>query len=176
MVQHGADTMAAEDYRAAVKLLPRLTQEELNQLRLRLNAFLTIENGAASTTACIVDDDWLLSGIVAELRRRALWSNGHFPARLLPSGWAQRSAAVRALLLGKVARQSSLRAAEKLALGQVAGRALAEYVSRGGVPLGPRILLSRVDQVPAAIESAFPGYLRAGLLPFCWGAWEAVDV
>lgn len=167
--------MSTEEYKIAVKLLPRLSHQELTDLRLRLDAFLKIEKGATSAADFNPAEDWLLSGIETELRRRALWSNGPLPTKLLPRSWAGRSNAVRELLLWKIKRQVPLRAAEKLALGQVAARALAEYLSRGSVPLGPRVMVERIESVPAAIESAFPGYLKAGLLPFCWGAWEAVD-
>lgn len=167
--------MSSENYRSAIKLLPTLTQQELTQLRLRLDVFLKLDNRTAANKEFRAQEDWLLHGIEAELRRRALWGHGPLPSRLLPEGWSQRSEAVRGLLLEKMRRKFDLRAAEKSAIGQVAARALAEYIARGGVPLGVRILLARVEQVPAAIESAFPGYLSAGLLPFCWGAWEAQD-
>jgi hypothetical protein len=150
--------------------LPKLTPAQLEQVRLRAG-FLAGTSGTRDATPALVhapeDDDWLLRGIEAELRRRGVLGRGRVPAARLVPDWAARSAKARADLLGYLRSGAGGSARDEAALGRLAARALADYLARGRVPVGPKTLLANVDKVLSAIDAAFPGYLEAGLLRCC---------
>jgi len=158
--------MTAE-YAAILRALPHLKPEELLAVKARVNGALSLRGGAVPTPpAPLNDEDYLLAGIEAELRRRGLLGQRADLAYLVKqnANFGARSAEVRAGLINC----GAVNATERAALGLLAARALAAYLERGHVPVAPTTLLNNVAKVPVAIDASFPGYLEAGLLSFCW--------
>ena len=108
----------------------------------------------------------MLDGITSELRRRGLWSRSPVPKKLLPEGFAEKSVVVREHLLKGLTKPNP-RPAERMALGALAAAALADYLTKVQVPVGPKTLLNNIEKVPLALEESFPGYWAQKLLGFC---------
>jgi hypothetical protein len=111
---------ATVEYAQLRKLLPKISKQETQELRLLLNAF---EPDAGDDNA-----DWLLLGIGDELRRRGLGCprlTVKFVNSIAPNALAQ-TATVRATLESSLQRSgSSLSTLEWLALGRVCAESLA---------------------------------------------------
>ena len=146
-----------------LKYLPKLGRPDLEKVRQRVIFLL----GVAAPKGNSPDQDWMLDGITSELRRRGLWARtSTIPAKMLPEGYAEKSAVVRAHLLKGWAKPNS-RPVERMALGGLAAVALADYLTKVKVPVGPKTLLNNVEKVPLALEESFPGYWAQKLLGFC---------
>lgn len=146
------------DLQEVLRRLPGLTPAELEQVRVRV-LFLVGSKPAAPV------EDWLQSGILSELKRRGIWAQGHSIDSYV-KGHAEASLAARQHILGGY-RNRLPRRAELLALGQLAANALAEWLLRAKVPLGPKTMFNNLNKIPAALEDAFPGYWQAGMLGTC---------
>lgn len=152
---------------AVLRALPKLQPHELRQIQLKAGASLALSGVTAKQI--IQDDpigDYLLDGVIAELRRRGLLGqSGGLFKRLMPPAYQEASAGVRKHLNERVGQ---LKAGELAALGQLSARALADYLERGRVPVSPATLMNNISKVPVAIDASFPGYLEAGVLASCW--------
>ncbi len=153
---------------AVLRALPKLQPAELREIQLKTSASLTL---CGKLSAQVISDrsvvtDYLLDGVIYELRRRGLLgqSTGLFK-RLIPPAYQQASEEVRQHLNERV---GILKSSETAALGQLSAKALASYLERGHVPISPSTLLNNISKVPVAIDASYPGYLEAGLLSFCW--------
>ena len=113
-------------------------------------------------------DDWLLHGAFAELRRRGLMSEGSSPpprvVKNAAPNWESQSEPMRVLLERGLGPSPTT--AHRWAIGQVAMRALAEYLENRGPPICLRVLLTNINKLPAAMEQSFPGYIQSQLLCF----------
>jgi hypothetical protein len=157
---------SGEPLKEVLKLLPKLNASELEIVRVRV-AFLA---GTASTPN--KENDWLLEGVTEELRRRGLWMRRYaVPAKLLPSGYQEKSRVVREHLL-KGLGSRKLRPVDGLLLGRTAASVLADYLIHAKVPISPKTVLNNLDKIPVALEAAFPGYWASGMLGFCFQARE----
>lgn len=151
-------------FREVLKRLPLLTVDQLKVVQVRS----TLLSGGVVAPEVFEDNDWLLAGIVEELRRRGLWLHKYpIPAKLIPDAYRKASGAARVHL--ERGCSGTLRTAEKLALSKAAASALADYLIRAKVPVGPKTLLANVDKLPVALEAAFPGYWGIGMLSACLG-------
>ena len=147
------------DIQEVLGRLPRLTPSELAQVQQRL-ALLGVNKTEE------VSEDWLLQGITIELRRRGIWTgSGPIPRRLIPPQNNTNSEKARDNLLAGV--RLKLRNAEQLALGALAGGALAELLLRRKVPVTPGTVLKSIEQLGSALEDAFPGYWGSAALGVC---------
>jgi hypothetical protein len=144
--------------------LTNFTTSELLEVKKRATFLLGV--AAPTTKGDHPEQDWLLEGFTNELRRRGLWARSTFPSKLLPEGYAEKSAVVRAHLLKGLAKPNP-RSVERMALGGLAAAALADYLTKVQVPLGPKTLLNNIEKVPLALEESFPGYWAQKLLGFC---------
>lgn len=151
--------------------LGTLEPRDLRQVALKTKALLALNGHSTAPNSedrfsTENGDDYLMEGIYAALRREGLLSPGRrVPQRSIPPGYAQKSADVRVMLesrLDKLSRQ------DKVALGQLCGEALLKNMKRIGCPLTPSAALDRVHRIPLALDDAYPGYLKAGLLSSCW--------
>lgn len=138
--------------------LPTLNQEELEQLRLRVVSL------QKPLTQEAPQKDWLLQGLTLTLQARGLLAKGRsLPATLVKAEFVPRAESVRKHLLGGV--KGELKYVEKVAFAASAIDALADYLLRRKVPLSPKsILLGFENNLPPALEEAYPGYWGAGLL------------
>jgi len=157
------------DLTPILRQLRSLPPEELSVVRAKMGAWNKLGGNSEVTERAIMptsDDDYLLEGIHFELRRRGLLgAEFRIPHRLYPTGYVQRSAEVRRLLESKLPR---LKPVERTALGRLAARALADYLTNIHVTITPRVIMSHVGNTPIALDEAYPDYLAAGLLHFCW--------
>ena len=152
------------DLSTVLKHLPKLGRPDLEKVRRRVVFLLGVVT--PDTKGNPPEQDWLLDGITSELRRRGLWSSSPIPKKLLPEGYAAKSATVQEHLLKGLAK-SNPRSVERMALGGLAATALADYLTKVKAPLGPKILLNNIEKVPLALEESFPGYCAQKLLGFC---------
>lgn len=135
--------------------LASLTRTELEAVRNRCSYLLQHERGGRQ-----VQDDWLLAGILHELRRCGIDNRATYRPRKSSASFVPQSARVRKLLTDAVPDMST---AECLLLGEIAASCLASYIARR-YELSLASMLGRVSQVPVAIDSSFPGYLESGML------------
>lgn len=163
---------APNDYAKICELLPRLTAEQLAQVRLRAkfldeNASPAPRAERPAARAAEDDYDWLARGIEDELRRRGLLGSGRLPAERIVPGWTATSAAVREDLRRHLEVGGHKWRHPWVALGRVAARVLADYLTAGRVRVMPRTMLQNTDKMLLAIDSQFPGYLASGMLHCC---------
>src|ERR1035437_940639 len=107
------------DLTLVLKYLPKLGRPDLEKVRQR-TVFLL---GVAAPKGNHPEQDWLLDGLTSELRRRGLWARtSTIPAKLLPDGFAEKSAVVRVYLLKGLAKPNP-RPVERMSLGGLAASA-----------------------------------------------------
>lgn len=154
------------DFNAVLRTLPSLEPAQLQQLRGKIGALLGLSGVKELPPDVPVVSDYLLNGVVYELRRRGLLgSSSGLPHRLRTSEYSRLSADVQKHLDQNV---GPLTVVEATALGQLAVRALASYLERGNIPISPSTLINNISKVPIALDASYPGYLEAGLLSCCW--------
>lgn len=145
-----------------LKLLPELSKVELSTVRNHCSGLISI--GKEKPSISEIRQDWLLEGILQELRSRGLGETipSEFFIRNKSSfgNYAERSEKIRKLV-GNAIGNSSV---DLLALGRVLGRLLAQRVN-SFAPISLETLLRNVGMIPEAIDAAYPGYLAAGMLP-----------
>lgn len=141
------------------KRLPRLKPSELETVRATIDVLLGAPKPVAS------EKDWLLEGLLAELRRRGLWTRYAMPRELLPSAYPAKAVAVREHLLHGC--RGPLKYVEQLALAQAAAAALASWMIKCKIPVTPNTLLANLHNVPLALEESFPGYWASKMLDSC---------
>lgn len=153
----------SEEHRRLLQSLQSMSRSQLEQVRQRASYHLQHKTGAIES---VEDEDWLMLGILHELDRRGLDAR---PIRLKkPASFAQyqtQSENVRALLL-KAA--PGLNVLQRRALGQVASKELARYLTWVDVNRGS--MLMYVSKIPEAIDAAYPGYMAAKMLGLVVGA------
>lgn len=154
--------MSAAEFDHICEVLPRLTPRQLEQVRLRLG-FLAPDEAVPPTAR--EDHDWLLRGLEAELRRRGVLGRGRVPAERIVPDWRKTSTTVRDDLVAALGGRPDVRRLD--ALGRLVARTLADYLAGGGVPVGPKTLLTNAGKALVALDAQFPGYAEAGLLGCC---------
>jgi hypothetical protein len=158
-VRHAYSSLPTFD--EIIAALPHLKRRELETIRTR--AALVLQHKSSSVSS-VEEEDWILLGIMHELSRRGLEGDrSTFRIRNSSSyaGYSTRVVAVRTLLEEALPDFNQL---EFRLLGQVAAKALAEYISWRKEGIRIKTMLSSVGDIPSALDKAFPGYLEAGLL------------
>lgn len=127
-------------------------------------------SGGERSAKANIASDWLLWGVLAELKRRGLSYREQGPAdiRRLAPNYEAASEPVRAQL-ERCLRQGvpTPGKVELYALGSLAARALAEYMESWEgvrVPIGLKSLLNNIGKTLEAVDQSYPGYLRCGLI------------
>lgn len=159
------------DQTVLLRQLRELPPEQWNTIQARVTAFHKLGCTSSPTYALgrssDSDEDYLLTGIYIELRRRGLLGrNATIPPSAWPSKFKKTSAEVRQNIQFHFDRQLS--PVEQAALGRLCGQTLAAYLEKRGIPISPNSMLSSVGKIPLALDHAFPGYLASGLLAYCW--------
>jgi hypothetical protein len=129
------------------------------------------KSGASPKASDAQSRDWLLTGILSELKRRGLIADSRAvdPARISAS-YGEASALIRAHLEKRLREDyPQVKYVELLALGQIVGRALFDHMAWTG-NVGIRMLLNNVDKSLEALDESFPGYLQAGSLGLLLGS------
>lgn len=147
-------------YTDIIKLLPSLSQRELNDVRQQCQFRLQKSRAMAP----VEDEDWLFIGIISELQQRNLYVPLGAVKPKSYGKFSTISTEVRRLL--ELAAPGLTGAVERRALGQVAAKALADYLSDGkfSSELSFQHMLLHVSLTPTAVERAYPGYMAAQLL------------
>lgn len=131
---------------------------------VRKQAAYHLQHQSSRGSAPVEEEDWLLLGLLTELRRRGL-DGRDFKIKSSSSfaGFQTQSVGVRELLLTAV---PGLSAVQRRLLGEIAGYELARYLESWSPPkeISRANLLMYVSRVPEAIDRAFPGYMAAGML------------
>ena len=150
--------MSKQELAIILKNLPSLTPEELEKVRQRISVLLGLAPEPFNT------QDWLLTGVTEELRRRGLWMKSYpIPSRLLPNKYTAKSKVLQEFLLEGLGNNKPQRT-ECLAIAIIATRCLTDWLERSKVPISPRTVLFNLDKIPTALEYSFPGYWAQGLL------------
>jgi hypothetical protein len=152
------------DLKAILEALPTLTPTAWQQLHDKTGALLAL-NGHGLTAP--EPDDYLLEGIYFELRRRGLITQeARFTVlQFKQHRWHTVSANTRKIL---ERHNPHLSRTDCTALGQLAAKALAGYLSHNNIPVTPGTMLRHAHNMLVALDFAFPGYLMRGKLRFCW--------
>jgi hypothetical protein len=164
-------------FQQAMGLIPKLTADERRELKVVIGQFRG-EHSAASRgkPEKRVDGaagDWLLAGIVWELARRGLGRSridATLVRRLAPA-YEEAATEIRERLTKQLDKP---RQEELVSLGRVVARAIADHRSPQ-TPLGLKFMLNNTRNALEAIDSSFPGYLAAGMLPYLLRPPKAKD-
>lgn len=143
------------------ELLPRLSDDEARLVVNKLRARLSL-GGTKMEPAPQFRDDWLMAGIVGELRKRGLVSGKFsmppvFVKKIAPN-YERDAGEVMAAFNESVA---DMNPAEQMMLGKIVARNLAEWLC---VPLSPQVLLRNIGHALQAFDTAYPGYLEARMV------------
>lgn len=152
---------------AILSTLPTLPPSDLREIDTHLKKLRAKLSLSPSKER--LEDDYILDGIHAELRRRGLIGRREvLPPPVFPPAWSRRSAEMRAKLAEYVG--SNLPTVEYGAFGIVIGRALADWLERRKqpIPVRPRTLLNNVGNILIALDHSFPGYLASGHMRAVW--------
>lgn len=148
--------MSGPNLKSILLLLPTLEVEEIRQIKDRVDAILAL----SPTDSVVEGEDWLGQGICIELRRRGL-VRGDAQIRAPDKAFIRDQKEMSEFLVERIGRP--LKSVEKAVLGQVAARALADYIGHSA-PLSMRTMMQNVSKVPQALEDSFPGYLASGMV------------
>ena len=152
--------------------LPKLTKAERQTLRQALDFFDGGKTKAAvSGKEKVVVHDWLIPGIIAELRRRGLEYSGLSDRRIasMAPDYEEESKALMVSLRQKLIKAKALTSKERLThaelegFGRVSARALADYLQNTR-SLNLKFMLGNISKVPDALEASYPSYLACGLV------------
>lgn len=149
-------------------LIKDLTSPELEIVRKHCAAYAGI-GPKKRIPISEVREDWILDGILHELRRRGLGETipGEFYIRNKQSfaGYAERAERIRTLF------ETSNRmywltstTATKISFGRMCAQLLAKKVDEFA-PISLDTMLRNVGLIPEAFENAYPGYISSELLP-----------
>jgi hypothetical protein len=147
-------------------MIPRLSPDERSKLKMLVTKHPGAEAKKTALSVNVLQSDWLLQGILAELARRG---HKHHVASLaqirsLAPDYELSSQEIRGHLESLVKKHiESPTRAELATLGVAAARALMDHFE-SKMPLGLKPMLNVVSRTTEAIESSFPGYLRSGMI------------
>ena len=134
-----------------------LSRKQLDDVRKR--CALLMQNQSTRSDS-VEEQDWLLEGVLHECQRRGIYVGRTFHVKRSGSfaSFATKSTEVRELLTECA---PGLTPVQRVALGQVCARELAEYVTGRIGPPSFKALMDRVDWIPSALEASFPGYMAS---------------
>lgn len=145
-------------FQTVLTTLPALTTPELEEVKAKAQALLSLSAAPGTPSPTTATDDWLLQGIAHVLCCRGLLGK-YFPT---PDNKTYTVVCqVQTTLLAAIGRP--LKTVEKVALGRVVAEAMADMIS-AYAPLGPKIMLQHIPKAAQALENSFPGYLAAGMV------------
>lgn len=167
------------DYDQVVAALPRLSPEERARVAQRLEMLQSVSPGrsladatGAFQAAGVADEaSGELLAVIADVSLR-MSGERVSPAALRRARQFQSLAAKAGALRRLLEAQAPTRPARRalLALGV---ELLYRDLARAGFSVSARTLMACAHQVPAALDKAFPGYARAGLLGMVVGRASA---
>lgn len=143
-----------KDYDELKKAIPLLNQSEIKDLLNRCKLLLRRE---------VDTDDWLLDGIVYQLRLHGIIVPSFDKIKNLNDyrAFSEKSDSLRAL----IEEQGISSKIEKRQIALICAECMIEYL-KGFTDVSLQNIMRFVDHLPQALERAFPGYLSSGMLPF----------
>ncbi len=133
---------------------------ELIALKNRINSMLT---DSREERQSLENEDWLLHGVLAELRARGELINDRFKLKSSQSfhNFESRSVDIRTMIIE--ALPDDLTAVQFKAVGEFCGRELIRYLARIGRPIKLDEVLNNIHLLHRAFEKSFPGYIECGM-------------
>ena len=140
--------------------LPTYSHKQLEEVRKRCALLMQSKSSIGNS---VEEADWVLEGILHECEHRGIYVSRGFHLKRSGSfgSFATKSEQVRDLLTECA---PGLTPVQRVALGQVCARELANLLQRiYGTP-NFDLMMTRVHMIPEAVEQAFPGYMASRLL------------
>lgn len=139
------------------RALPMFTEMQLKEIVNRCKMLATKEHQS---------DDWLLDGILVELRLLGIPTPSHDKIVRLHQfkSFSEKSLQLRTAL----ENQGIKTRVEKRQLAKICVMCLIEYL-KSFTDVSLPNMLTYIDYIPQALERAFPGYLSNRMLPFVIG-------
>lgn len=157
------------DYETLLRELPRLSKVQLGKVKARVVSLMGFSSDPR-TQSPHGPDDWLLDGFVEVLRARGLSSS--IPPQKLWSqlthktGYDNAAPPIKdALEKALSVKGGTLQRLELETFGRIAADCLCDYLDGWG-EISFQGLCRATRHIPTALNEAFPGYLRAGMLGF----------
>jgi hypothetical protein len=147
--------------KGVLDILPHLSRKELELVRQRA-AFL-LQAKTSRGRESVEEQDWLLEGVLHELRKRGLEKQipHNFRVKSSKSFAAYQTQAER--VKGVIAEAiGGATPVELKQVGIIAAQCLADYITWNEISL--ETMLHNIGKTPKALERAFPGYIASGLL------------
>lgn len=145
--------------------LPKLTATELAEVRQRM-AFLRPLSGGGPVD---VGEQIVIDAIHSVLRENGLGASIEQVTKSnVHVSFLEKLPALHAFL----ATASTQRNHQRAVL-QIGVELLYQHLTGIGIPVGVRALMAHIHRVPEFINQAFPGYARAGLLPWVIRKYES---
>lgn len=143
-------------YDEVKQAIPNFSEREIKDLYNRCKILLKAEPAVDNT-------DWLLDGILTELRSNGLYVPAFSKIKALSiySTYAEKSEHLREVL----EKQGISTKLEKRQLAIICSKVLIEYL-RSFTDVSLHTMLMYVDRIPEALERAFPGYVQSRMLMF----------
>lgn len=143
-------------YDQVKQAIPDLSAREIKDLYNRVKVLLKAE-------PAVDDTDWLLDGILSELRGNGIYVPAFSKIKSLPiySSYAEKSEQLRTVL----EKQGVATKIEKRQLAIICSKCLIEYL-KSFTDVSLHTMLLHIDYIPQALERAFPGYLSSRMLTF----------
>jgi hypothetical protein len=140
-----------------LEALPQLSRQELEAIKSRCTYLLQFNKKQET----MEDEDWLLRGLLCELRRRGLDNRASFSVRKSSTSFVTQSERIRKLLIDAV---PDMTLTERRLLGEIIGEALANYLVSIRQEVSLTSMLRHVGKVPQAMDHSFPDYIATGML------------
>lgn len=142
--------------------LPRLSKQDLEQLRGRISFLLGSSAPSADTALGDPDCELVLDAILAIIRSAG---GGSVPVVMLKRSSQYREFKKKVpVVLDAFRRQKDMSAVKLRALVRVSMQLLQQDLQQIGIAVTARTLMSHVHRLPAVLDKNFPGYLHAGLI------------
>jgi hypothetical protein len=148
-------------YQSTLEELPTFTRKQLDDIRKRCALLMQRQSQISDG---VEEQDWLLEGILSECQHRGVFVGRTFHLKRAGSfaAYATKAETVREILTECAPGLSPV---QRVRLGQVCARELANYLhGHFHSPPSFKAMMDRVDWIPLAMDTAFPGYMASKLL------------
>jgi hypothetical protein len=145
-----------------IALLPKLSLDELEQLRQRCSALISLSSGAILQDQSS-DAHWVIGCVVQHNRSHGRDLTPVATLQKNPGTGFHKSLPALLQYLEQGAGKQRLHKQALLMLGL---ELLSQNLEEIRIPVTSRILLRYLPRLPSVINRAFPGYWQSGLLPW----------
>ena len=142
------------------ELLPSLSADELQDIKVRVSAFQNLVGGSAISVHSDTDVDLVLEAIVRTMRGLGLPIGGG----ALRRSPAYRGFCDKAPLIMQFVRSAARDRTEQRVFLAIGFAALYQDLNWMRIPVTGRVLMQHAHNMPASIEKRFPSYAKNGML------------